>query len=150
MGHTYTNLTYHCVFSTRQRRPWLNADVMPRLTQFVGGIIRQREGKLLAMNGRDDHVHLLAIFPAKRALSDLLRDIKAASSGWIHDTFPDLVAFAWQEGYGAFTVCQSIKKDVIRYIDRQEEHHKEMTFEKEFILLLERNGIEYDPRYVLD
>ena len=128
----------------------LAAGMMPRLDQLVGGIVRKREGELLAMNGPEDHVHLLVLLHPKYAISDLLRDVKAGSSGWIHDTFDHLKTFAWQEGYAAFTVATSTKGRVVRYIERQVEHHQKMTFEEEFILLLEKNGIEYDRRYVFD
>lgn len=148
MGHTYTNLMYHCVFSTSQRRPFLTADLMERLVPFAGGLIRKRDGKLLAMNGPADHVHLAAIFRPKVAVSDLLRDIKAGSSGWVHENFPALKDFAWQEGYSAFTVSKSNAPKVVKYIQHQLEHHKTMTFEEELKALLEQHGIEYDPRYV--
>jgi putative transposase len=150
MAHTFTKLLYHCVFSTKQRRPFLTADVMERLVPFVGGIIRERSGKLLAMNGPADHVHLLAILPARRAVSDVLRDVKAGSSGWIHDTFPDVRDFAWQEGYGAFTVSTSGKRGVMDYIERQQRHHAKMSFMDEFLLLLKKHEVEYDPQYVFD
>ena len=150
VGHTYTNLAYHVVFSTKKRRRLIGPDLRPRLTQFVGGIIRQREGKLLAMNGAEDHTHLLAVLVPKRAVSDQVRDIKALSSGWIHDTFDNLKDFSWQEGYSAFSVGKSNLDSVRRYIDRQQEHHREISFEEELIALLERAGIEYDLRYLLD
>lgn len=149
MAHTYASLSHHCVFSTKHRLPLLTRDAMARLVPYVGGIIRRRSGKLLAMDGAADHVHLLAVFSPKHAVSDLLRDIKADSSGWLHRTFPSLGDFAWQEGYGAFSVSKSAMGDVIAYIQRQEEHHREMTFEEEFLLLLKKHEIDYDPRYVL-
>ena len=89
-----------------------------------------------------------ALRRSKHAVCDLLRDVKSLSSGWIHDTFANLRGFAWQEGYGAFTVSKSSKEEVIRYIAGQQQHHKRMTFEKELALLLEKHEIEYDPRYV--
>ncbi len=128
----------------------INPDISPRLVEFIGGIIRKRSGKLLAMNGPEDHVHLLGIFSPKTAVSDQIRDIKALSSGWIHDTFGDQKQFAWQEGYSAFSVSKSVAPKVVRYIENQQEHHKKLTFEDELIALLEKHGIEYDPKYVFD
>ena len=90
------------------------------------------------------------MFPASRAISDQLRDIKAISSGWVHDKFPDLADFAWQSGYAAFSVSRSNVASVERYIADQPSHHQKRTFEEEFIALLDRHGIEYDRRYVFD
>ncbi len=150
MGHTYTNLMYHGVFSTKQRQSLLRPEMLPELARVVGGIIGQRDGKLLALNGTTDHVHLLGMFPASRAISDQLRDIKAISSGWVHDKFPDLADFACQSGYAAFSVSRSNVASVERYIADQPSHHQKRTFEEEFIALLDRHGIEYDRRYVFD
>jgi len=150
MGHTYTKLMYHCVFSTKERRPLLSAAVAPRLAEVVGGIVRKHDGKLLAMNGPTDHVHLLAILAAKYSVSDQLRDIKAGSSKWIHRVYANLQDFAWQGGYGAFSVSKSTAPEVIRYIARQREHHRKMTFQEEFIAFLKKHEIEYDPKYVFE
>ena len=150
MGHTYTILLYHGVFSTKERRELLRPDLMPELVKVVGGIIRDRDGALLAMNGMRDHVHLLARFHPKYALSDMFRDIKAISCDWVHDRFVHLRDFAWQEGYSAFTVSKSNQARVEAYIAGQAEHHRRRTFEEELKMLLERHGIEYDPRYMLD
>jgi REP element-mobilizing transposase RayT len=104
MAHTFTNLMYHLIFSTRQRQPLLQEVDHPGLTKIIGGIIHQRDGKLLAFNAVPDHVHALAILHPKHAISDMLRDIKSISSDWIHEQAPALIAFAWQSGYSAFTV----------------------------------------------
>jgi REP element-mobilizing transposase RayT len=150
MGHTYTTLMYHGVFSTKERREILRPDILPQLIKVAGGIIRDRDGKLLAMNGTRNHVHLLAILHPKHAVSDMFGDIKAISSGWVHDTFPELRDFAWQSGYSAFSVSRSVAPKVEAYIAGQQEHHRKQTFEEELIALLKRHGIEYDPRYVFD
>ena len=150
MGHTYTNLNYHGVFSTKQRRPWLDVEIMGRLREVVGGIIRRCDGKLLAMNGPDDHVHLLAMLSTKRPLSDQIRDIKAGSSKWIHRNFPSLGEFAWQEGYSAFSVSKSIVPRLVSYINDQCQHHKKASFSHELKMLSEKHEIEYDPNYAFD
>jgi REP element-mobilizing transposase RayT len=107
VSHSYTNLLYHIVFSTKQREPWLDATIRPRVWEYLGGAIRGEGGVPLIVNGVADHVHILAKLRQDIAVSDVLRAIKANSSGWIHETFPHLAGFAWQVGYGAFSVSHS-------------------------------------------
>jgi putative transposase len=127
---SYTNLKYHIVFSTKQRRPLIGAELRPRLVKYIGGIIRQLKGRLLEADGTEDHLHLAAGIHPQTPLADLVRDVKANSSGWIHRTFPDLSGFAWQEGYSAFTVSHSVLPQVTEYICQQAEHHRRMTFKR--------------------
>jgi REP element-mobilizing transposase RayT len=121
-----------------------------RLVPFVGGIIRERDGTLLAMNGTEDHMHLLAILPPKIAVSEQVRDIKSISSGWIGGIFPNLRLFQWQGGYSSFTVGIDSLSRVKSYIDGQQEHHRTRSFEEELIEMLNRAGIHYDIKYLLD
>src|SRR5438105_9084387 len=107
MSHSYTQLIYHIVFSTKERRPWIDAAIGPRLHEYLGGGIRGEGGTAIIVNGVADHVHILAKLRQDKAISEVLRTIKANSSGWVHETFPNCRAFAWQSGYGAFTVSQS-------------------------------------------
>lgn len=148
MPRSYTNLLYHLVFSTKDRRPLITPEREERLYEYIGGIIRGLGGVLLIINGVEDHVHILAKLRPDRSVSDVLRDLKANSSGWMHDVFPDAAYFSWQNGYGAFTVSESQVAIVERYIANQKVHHKKQTFEGEFIELLEKNGIEADKRYL--
>ena len=150
MAHTYTNHLYHGVYSTKERRPWLEPDMVSRLTEITGGIIRARKGNLLAFNAVPNHVHLLAMFPPTVSVSDMYRDIKALSSSWIKETFPHMRGFAWQNGYSSFTVGMATLESATQYIRNQQNHHHEKTFEEELIFLLEQCGIPYDPRYVFD
>jgi REP element-mobilizing transposase RayT len=150
MAHTHTVLLYHIVFSTKGRRRLLTSPVLDRLIEFAGGIVRQRGGRLFAMNGAPEHVHLLAGLAPKAALADQVRDIKSISSGWLRDNFPHMDTFAWQEGYSAFTLSGSSRGPVEKYIAGQEEHHRQKTFEEELIEMLERAGVEYDKRFVFD
>ena len=145
---SYTNLLYHLVFSTKRREPWLNAELRPRLCEYLGGGIRAEKGIALAINSMPDHVHILAKLRQDKAVSDILRGIKANSSGWIHRTFPELKGFAWQEGYGAFTVSHSQVDRVREYIRDQEKHHQRSTFQEEFLRLLKAHGIEFDEKYL--
>jgi REP element-mobilizing transposase RayT len=120
MAKSYTNLIYHIVFSTKDRRPLITAELKPRLYEYIGGTIRGLGGICLAINGVADHVHVLAKLRPDKALSAVLRDLKANSSGWMHDVFPDMRDFSWQNGYGAFTVSASQVAKVQKYIAEQE------------------------------
>jgi REP element-mobilizing transposase RayT len=125
-------------------------DVKSRLYEYIGGTIRRQGGIALAINGMNDHIHVLAKLRPDKALSDVLRDLKANSSGWMHDVFPELKDFSWQNGYGAFTVSASQIKNVREYIANQEEHHRKIgTFREEFIKLLRANEIDFDEKYLL-
>ncbi len=150
MAHTYVQLLTHIVFSTKNREPFLTPELRERLFPYMGGIFRGLDSSALLINGVSDHVHILALLPAKRALSDIMRDVKANSSGWVHEQFPRLKKFAWQTGYGAFSVSKSNLEVVREYIANQEKHHKRKTFQEEFIGLLKKHGIEYDERFIWD
>ena len=148
MSDSYTNLLYHIVFSTKDRRALITVEREARLYDYIGGILRACGGISLELNGTSDHVHLLAKLRPDRALSDVLRDLKSNSSGWMHDIFPSLRDFCWQRGYGAFTVGQAEVNSVRDYIRRQKEHHCRISFREEFIQFLDANGIEYDERFI--
>ncbi len=148
MPQSFVSLHYHLIFSTKNRLPSITPDIESRLYEYIGGIVRAQDGCLLAAGGIPDHVHLLVGLSKQVAVSDALRDIKANSSGWVHDTFPHKADFAWQAGYGAFTVSYSSMDSVKRYIADQAEHHRTRSFKEEFIAFLERHGIEYDERYI--
>lgn len=148
MSDSYTNLLYHIVFSTKDRRPLITPDYEVRLYDYLGGTIRKLGGISLELNGTEDHVHLLAKLRPDCALSDVLRNLKSNATGWMHDVFPSLRNFSWQRGYGAFTVSQSSVEAVRHYIARQKEHHQKISFRDEFIQFLRENGIEYDERFI--
>ncbi len=148
MSDSYTNLLYHIIFSTKDRRPLITEDRQPRLYDYIGGTIRSLGGISLELNGTEDHVHLLTKLRPDRALSDVLRDLKANASGWMHDVFPEARDFSWQRGYGAFTVSHSNVEEVRHYIAHQKDHHRKTSFRDEFIQFLKANGIEYDKRYL--
>jgi len=116
MPDSYTNLLYHIIFSTKDRRPLITDAYQPRLYNYIGGTIRALDGISLELNGTDEHVHLLTKLRPDRSLSDVLRELKANASGWTHDNFPELSDFSWQRGYGAFTVSQSNVEEGRRYI----------------------------------
>ena len=126
----------------------ITPDYEVRLYDYIGGTIRELGGISLALNGTEDHLHLLAKLRPDRALSDVLRKLKANASGWMHRVFPRLEDFTWQQGYGAFTVSQSNVQEVRRYITRQKHHHQKISFRDEFIRFLIANEIEFDERYL--
>ena len=148
MADSYTNLLYHIVFSTKDRRPLITPEHEVRLYDYLGGTIRKVGGVSLELNGTEDHIHLLAKLRPDCALSDVLRELKANATGWMHDVFPSMKNFSWQRGYGAFTVSQSNVESMRRYIARQKEHHRKFSFRDEFIQFLKENGIEYDERFI--
>jgi putative transposase len=145
---TFTQLRYHVVFSTKDRRPAITRDLHDVLHPYLGGIVRNEGGTLLAAGGIDDHVHLLLGLPATRAVADAVRVIKTNSSKWLGERNDPWCG--WQTGYAAFTVSQSQVDTVRSYIANQERHHAKTTFKEEFLNLLERHEVEYDERYVWD
>ena len=150
MPQSYTNLIYHIVFATKNRQSLISDDVKSRLYDYIGGTIRKQGGIALAINGMRDHVHILAKLRPDKAVSDVLRDLKANSSGWMKDVFPELKDFSWQNGYGAFTVSASQIEKVREYIANQEAHHQNIgSFRDEFIKLLKANEIDFDEKHLL-
>jgi putative transposase len=144
MPSAYTQNFYHTVFSTKHRENLITPDLETRLFPFIGGIVRDLRCTMLAINGMPDHIHLLIRYRPDLSHSDLLQQIKGRSSKWINETF-ERGRFSWQEGYGGFTVSKSAVPEVEAYIKRQKEHHKQQDFKAEFIELLRRHGIEFDP-----
>src|SRR6478672_2252004 len=138
MPRSYTNLIYHIVFSTKDRLPLVTNEREQRLYEYIGGIIRGPGGILLCINGVEDHIHLLIKLRPDKAVSDVLRDLKSNSSGWMKGVFPDAIDFSWQNGYGAFTVSESQIDKVAKYIAMQKQHHRKESFENEFISLLQK------------
>lgn len=150
MAGTYTKLFYHIVFSTKQRQNFISAAIEEELHKYLAGIVRGLGGSCIAVNGMPDHVHLLAILPPKVALSDALREIKASSSKWIHETKPQLSAFGWQDGFAAFTVSKSGVEGVRDYIREQKSHHGARDYQAELLALLAQHEVEFDERYIWD
>ncbi|MEK6675830.1 MAG: IS200/IS605 family transposase [Planctomycetota bacterium] len=148
MPHSYSSCLVHYVFSTKERCKLITPDLRERLWAYLGGIARENEMKALAVGGTEDHVHMLVSLPSTLSVAKGIQLIKGGSSKWIHDTFPEHRAFAWQEGYGAFSVGVSGIDDTCAYINAQREHHRVRTFEEEFTAFLKRHGIAYDERHV--
>jgi REP element-mobilizing transposase RayT len=145
---SYASLYFHCVFSTKERRPFITPDLRDRLWPFLGGIARQNIMKAIEIGGVEDHVHILLSLPSTMAIAKAMQLIKGGSSKWIHETFSEHRDFAWQDEYGAFSVSVSQLDKIIKYIRGQEAHHRKRSFQEEFLELLQKHRIEYDERYL--
>jgi REP element-mobilizing transposase RayT len=140
----------HCVFSTKERRPFITPILQERLFPYMGGIARQNKMKLISIGGIADHIHLLLSLSKTMDIAHAMQLIKGGSSKWIHDEFADQRSFQWQEGYGAFSIGVSDVERTVRYIESQAEHHNQKDFKTEFLSFLKAHHIEYDERYVFD
>jgi REP element-mobilizing transposase RayT len=145
---SYLSAHFHCVFSTKERRPLISPNLRERLWPFLGGIARQNDMKAIEIGGVADHVHLLLSLPSTLSIAEALQLLKGGSSKWVHETFPEHRLLRWQEKYGAFSVSVSQMDTIIRYIKNQEAHHRKMTFQEEFVALLKRHRVEYDERFL--
>jgi REP-associated tyrosine transposase len=145
LSHTYFQNVMHIVFSTKERRKISPTQMKEHLWAYTAGICRRQKIFVHSIGGMEDHMHMLLQFPATVLIAEAIKTIKSNSSGWMSG---EIGRFAWQQGYGGFGVSKSNIAAVVRYIQNQEQHHRKMTFEEEFVALLKRHGIEYDPRYV--
>ena len=146
MGHTLTNVLVHVVFATKNREKTLTAAIRERLHAYLAQVANNQGARTYLVNGGLEHVHLLLRLPARRPLSDLVRDLKSNSSGWLRrELSPN---FSWQRGYSAFSVSYSNLGAVYEYIRDQEGHHRRHTYEEELTSLLKRNELEFDERYL--
>lgn len=147
MSSTYLSLHYHLVFSTKNREAIIAPEWRARLHDYLGGTMRGLGGFPEGVGGVADHVHLLVGLKATHCLADVMRELKKATSSWVHDEI-GLRAFAWQEGYAGFTASATSREAVRHYIANQEEHHRAKSFREELIEMLNKAGIEYDPKYL--
>jgi REP element-mobilizing transposase RayT len=147
VSHTFTKNHQHIVFSTAGRRKSIVKGIQKKVWAYLGGICRNHGIFVRAIGGVDDHVHLLLELPPTITVAKSVLLIKANSSKWLNETGRK---FAWQKGYAAFSVSASNLGVVAKYVDNQEAHHKKITFEQEFLELLRRHGVEFDPQSVFD
>lgn len=150
MAGKHLSLLVHFTWSTARREPWISIDWREPLFAQIGGIMKNKNAKLLSAGGMYDHIHLYASLPSTLSIADFVNAVKSNSSRWIHQNYSKARAFAWQEGYGAFSVSKSEENKVISYIRNQESHHRKKTFKEEFVIFLKRHEIEYDERYLWD
>jgi putative transposase len=148
MAHTYISNYQHFVFSTKNRVKILTPEIRIRLWHYMGGISKNNNIIPVAIGGHDDHCHALLLLPATMTLAKTAQLIKGISSKWLSETYPELSAFKWQDAYGAFSVSISQVDQTIAYIQKQEEHHKRLTFQEEYISFLKKHNIDYDERYI--
>ncbi len=144
--HSFVSCLIHCVWSTKERRPLIAADLQRRLWPYLSGIARENAMKAFVVGGVEDHVHILAAIPSTLSVAKSIQLLKGNSSKWIHETFPEQRGFGWQDGYGAFSIGVSGIEDTTKYIQGQAEHHRKMTFKEELEMFLKKHGMEYVDR----
>jgi putative transposase len=150
MAHTYSNLLYHLVFSTKQRIPFISDALRDPLYAYIGGIVRQNGGALLESGGMPDHVHLLVRLKTDPSVAAVVQKIKGKSSKWVNDSGLLQEGFRWQQGYGAFSVSESGADKVRRYLRNQQHHHRKVSYIDELVTLLERHHISCRMEDLLD
>jgi len=147
MPQSLARILIHYVFSTKNREPWITDVIREELHGYIGGIIREMKGALLKAGSVEDHIHLLIVHPRTASPAQLMEEIKTSTTKWLKKNRKELSIFRWQNGYGAFSVSSTHRISVERYIARQLEHHKGITFMEEYRELLKNNDIQFDERY---
>jgi REP element-mobilizing transposase RayT len=150
MANTYSSLFHHIVFSTKHRKPWITPDIEQRIWAYMGGVARTRGLTAIQIGGMEGHIHALTLSKPIHSPSEIAKWMKMETSKWIHQEFEDMRSFAWQDGFGVFSVSKSNVPAVIEYIKRQREHHTKESFESEYVRLMRLHGVDYDPKYLLD
>ncbi len=148
MPNTYSNLFFHVIFSTKGRVKNLNNEIIKELYPYICGIAKNNNFQIISINGVEDHIHILLSLSPNLPLSKAVQYIKGNSSKWIHECFLSLADFAWQVGYGAFSVSSSHIEDVKSYISNKKIHHENINFKTEYRLFLQKNNIDFDERYL--
>jgi REP element-mobilizing transposase RayT len=146
MPHSYTNVLIHYAFSTRERRKCIRTEWLPEVWAYMAGVEKNHDIPILKIGGMEDHAHVLLALPGTMTSAQAIQTLKANTSRWLRERIPD---FEWQQGYGVFSVSASLASTVKEYIENQAEHHKQRTFEDEFLALLNKCGVLYDPKFVL-
>ena len=143
MSNSYTSINVHIIFHTKYYGLQMKEEDLPEVFHYIGGVIRALSGVAYKVGGRPDHIHILASLPLTMSVSDFVRNIKANSSRWIKGLNPFYKDFAWQKGYGAFSVSESNKCSVVNYINNQKEHHQTVSSQDEFMIFLKKHGLDY-------
>lgn len=146
MPHTHSSLLVHCVFSTKERKKLIPPEHETELWAYMGGIARTNRMKPICIGGVEDHSHILIAIPTDLDVAKAVQLIKGGSSKWFREKHSP--RFGWQQGYGAFSVSASMQAKTVAYIQNQRQHHRKMDFRAEYIALLDKHGVDYDPRYV--
>lgn len=140
----------HFTWSTAGREPRIAPEWRERLYGYIGGVLENKKARLIGAGGVADHIHLCVSLPSTITVAELVNAMKANSSRWIHETLTDQKNFAWQRGYGAFSISKSAERQVLEYIRNQEAHHRRREFKAEFLALLKKHEVDYDARYLWD
>ncbi|MBR1652521.1 MAG: transposase [Alloprevotella sp.] len=148
MASSLVKIDIHLIFHVKTTGVEMRAEDLPRIFQYIGGVIKGLDGIPMEIGGITNHVHVLTSLPKTRALTDFVRDVKSNSSKWIRQLDKYYARFSWQDGYGAFSVSPSLLDKTIAYIRQQKEHHQKRSFEEEYKLFLKGHGVSYDERYV--
>ena len=150
MGHTFSHILCHVIFSTKGRINYLYKDLRPNLYSYLCGIAQHEGCQIVNIGGVDDHVHILIRIKPALSISDVVRKLKTNSSKWIHENQTNLKDFSWQSGFSCFSVSESGKSAVIAYIDEQEDHHLKVSFGDELKRFLDKHQIEFEIEHYLD
>jgi REP-associated tyrosine transposase len=150
MSQSLSNVILHIIFSTKDREPWLDSKVRPRMHAYLANICRDLGARLVDVGGVSDHVHVITTLPRTVSTAEFIEKTKKTSSKWIKGIDPRYRGFLWQRGYGAFSVSPSRLETVLKYIDSQQEHHRTRTFQEEYRDILRKHGMNFDERYVWD
>jgi putative transposase len=148
MTNTYTQIHIHAVFAVKNRISLISPAWKERLFQYITGIIRNNNHKLLSINGMSDNIHIFFGMRPSQSLSELMQKVKGDSSRWINENKFVAGKFSWQEGYGAFSYGKSQIRDVVNYINNQELHHKGVSFKEEYMEFLKKFEIDFDLKYI--
>ena len=148
MANTYTQIHIQFIFAVKYRDGVIRSSWKDELYKYITGIAKNNNHKLICINGTSDHIHILVGLRPTQSISDLLQDIKGNSSKWINEKKFTKTKFEWQEGYGAFSYGKSQVKDVITYIENQEQRHQKKTFKEEYLDFLKKFEIDYDEKYI--
>ena len=150
MAQSLADIVLHIVFSTKDRRPWILPEIEQELFQYICGVAHNLKSPVVRINGVEDHIHILLSFGRTISISELIAELKASSSRWIKAKGDKYHTFCWQGGYGVFSVSRPSIEGAIKYIAKQKEHHKTISFRDEFLAMLQRAKIEYDEKYLWD
>ena len=150
MANTFTQLRYHCIWSTKNREAMIRPDIEERIWAIIAETGSRHGINVVKVGGIENHVHALIDIPKTLSVSESMKGLKGGSSNGINKAGIINGHFSWQDGYGAFTVSASSVADVLGYITNQREHHRTMTFEEEYVKFLEKHGVEYDAKYLWD
>lgn len=150
MPQSLSFVVVHVVFSTKERRPLLDANTRPKLHAYLATVARNAGCECYRAGGVADHVHLAIRLSRTLTIADLVENLKTSSSKWLKTQSPEFTEFSWQRGYGCFSVGRTDLDSLCAYIDKQEEHHRTRTMQEEYQMFLEKYGVEYDETYVWD